>query len=248
MEVESINMVNYLPVSSERLQSLQRATELDTDLQKLQNVIQQGWPAVKEEVPLAVTMYFHYRDELSVQNGVIFRGERVVVPAALRQEIMQRIHSSHIGVEGCLRRARECVHWPGMNAQLKTYMEQCSTCSAWGVKQQKETLRSHEVPKRPWEKVGTDLFSFDDRDYLVTVDYLSNFWEVDQLEKNTQSKTVIRKLKSHFARYGIRDIVYSDNGPQYSSDEFKRFSWTGILLTKRALQAIHKVTVKWSQQ
>ena len=84
-------------------------------------------------------------------------------------------------------------------------------------------MRPHEAPKCPWVKIGTDLFQFNDRVYMVTVDYLSNFWEVDHLE-NTQSKTVIRKLKTHFARYGIPDILYSDNCPQYSSDELQSFS------------------------
>lgn len=76
---------------------------------------------------------------------------------------------------------------------------------------------------RPWAKVGTDLFSFHGKDYLITVDYYSNFWEVDYLP-DTTSVTVIRKLKAHFARQGIPDIVVSDNGPQYTSQEFKRFS------------------------
>ena len=58
---------------------------------------------------------------------------------------------------------------------------------------------------------------------MITVDYLTNFWEVDRLE-NTKSKTVIRKLKAHFARYGIPDVVFSDNGPQYTSEEFRNFS------------------------
>lgn len=108
-EVESINMVTYLPVSKERTLAIQRATELDTELQSLKNVILQGWPEGKEHLSMDVTKYFHIRDELSVQNGIIFRGERVIVPSALRWEVMQRIHSSHIGIEGCLRRARECV-------------------------------------------------------------------------------------------------------------------------------------------
>ena len=66
-----------------------------------------------------------------------------------------------------------------MNAQLRTNMAQCSTCPAWGVMQQEEMLRPHEAPKRPWEKYGTDPFQFNYRDYMVTVDYLSNFWEVN---------------------------------------------------------------------
>ena len=81
----------------------------------------------------------------------------------------------------------------------------------------------HELPSRPWEKVGTHLFSLDGRDYLITVDYLSNFWEVDRL-RDTKSSTVIHKLKAHFARNGRPNYVVSDGGPQYVREKFKRFA------------------------
>ena len=100
---------------------------------------------------------------------------------------MHRLHSSHLGVEGCLRRARECVYWPGMSEQIKTYVAKCDTC------QQKETLHPHDVQDTPWAKVGMDLFVFENKDYLVTVDYYSKFWEVDYLP-DTMSITVIRKF------------------------------------------------------
>ena len=72
----------------------------------------------------------------------------------------------------------------------------------------------HEVP---------DLFSIADFFYLITVDYTYNFWEVDFLD-NTESRTVIRKLKSRFAWYGIPDQVISDNGPQFHSTSFRNFA------------------------
>jgi transposase InsO family protein len=136
---------------------------------------------------------------------------------------MERIHASHLGIESCLRRARDCVYWPGMSAAIRTYIGNCAVCRAVDARQQKETMCPHEIPMRPWSKVGTDLFSFNNRAYLITVDYFSNFWEVDCLT-DTRSSTVIHKLKAHFARHGIPDIVISDNGPQYSSQEFKQFS------------------------
>ena len=69
----------------------------------------------------------------------------------------ERLHSSHIGVNGCLRRARECMYWPGMTVELKEYTSQCETCSKYEVRQQKESLMSHEISDRPWEKAGTPL-------------------------------------------------------------------------------------------
>lgn len=222
-EIETVNMIHYLPISEERRQRIQTETERDQALQVLKRRILQGWPDDKGQVEDEVRPYFDMRDELSVQDNVIFRGQRAVIPTALRKEMKEKIHASHLGIENCLRRARECVYWPGMHEQLKTYMGNCQVCREKDTRQQKEPLQSHDFPLRPWAKVGTDIFTFNNKEYLVTVDYFSNFWEVDYLP-DTRSTTVIHKLKAHFARHGVPDVVFSDNGPQYSSQEFKRFS------------------------
>ena len=83
----------------------------------------------------------------------------------------------------------------------------------------------HEVPSRPWEKVATDIFEFKNKSFLITVDYYSNFWAVDKLP-DTKARTVILKLKNHFTRYGCPDKVVSDNGPQFSCNEFATFART----------------------
>ena len=76
---------------------------------------------------------------------------------------------------------------------------------------------------RPWEKISADLFTLNGKEYLVVCDYFSNFLEINYLE-NEKATTVIKKLKGHFARYGIPDSVVTDNGPQFSSDNFKKFA------------------------
>ena len=222
-EIETVNMVAYLPISEERLSTIRSATETDRTLQTLSDTIQKGWPKHKKDTPRDIMHYYSFQEELSVQDGIIFRGERAVIPDSLQRDITRRIHSSHLGVEACLRRARECVYWPGMNEQIKTFVLKCDICRSADTRQQKETLHPHEVEGRPWAKVGTDLFTFDNKNYLITVDYYSNFWEVDYLP-DTKSSTVIRKLKAHFSRQGVPYRVFSDNGPQYSSQEFCRFS------------------------
>ena len=222
-EIETINMVQHLPISDDRLDAIRTATKADRTLQVLIDTMCHGWPKDRATTPSEIRSYFSFQDELTFQDGIVFRGERAVVPDTLKKEITQRLHSSHLGVEGCLRRARECVYWQGMNDQIKTYVAKCDICRSVDYKQQKETLIPHEIPSRPWAKVGTDLFSFDNKDYLVTVDYYSNFWEIDYLP-DTKSTTVIKKLKAHFSRQGIPDILFSDNGPQFSSQEFQKFS------------------------
>ena len=99
----------------------------------------------------------------------------------------------------------------------------CETCSKYESKQQKETLMSHEIAERPWEKIGTDLYTIDGNDYLIAVDYFSNFWEIDHLI-DTKASTVIRKLKCHFDRQGVPEAVISDNGPQFACEQFTIFA------------------------
>ena len=83
-EFEQVNMATFLPISDQRLQEIGRETEKDETLQILKSVILQGLPTERKDVPAQVTPYLSVRDELSVQDGLIFRSERVVVPTALR--------------------------------------------------------------------------------------------------------------------------------------------------------------------
>ena len=181
-KTRSLNLSTWQVVSRSQIQDWKRSGKkrtLTLAMQVLTKMILQGWPNEKSSVhPLALP-YFYQRDELTLQNGLIFRGERVVVPKKLRETMKQKIHSSHMGAEACLRRARECIYWPGMCAEMKQLVESCETCRQYDGAQPKETLRSSEVPKRPWERIATDLFSFKDKDFLITVDYYSNFWEID---------------------------------------------------------------------
>ena len=222
-ELENINMVQNLPVSDEAKNAIRVETSKDEDLQSLVHVVQKGWPEMKAALPEPVKPYFHLRDELSVQDGVLFRGNRVIIPRSMRADTLKKIHQSHIGINGCLRRARECLYWPSMSAEAKNYISRCKTCRSLDQKQQKETIKYHDVPSRPWAKVGADLCSLNGKDYLVTVDYYSNFAEVDRLSKTT-SKSVIKRLKQHFARHGIPDTLITDNGPQFSCQQFREFA------------------------
>ena len=167
-EFESVNMASCLPISDPRLEEIRQETQADESMQVLTKVILQGWPDDKSSVPSVALPYFNQGDELTVQNGLIFRGERVVVPKKLQEVMMQKIHSSHMGTEACLRRARESIYWPGMCAEMKQLVESCETCRQYDCAQLKETLRSTEVPNRPCEQITTDLFSYKGKDFLIT--------------------------------------------------------------------------------
>ena len=166
--------------------------------------------------------YFNHRHELTTQHGFLFKADRICVPRALRHEFIEMFHASHLGVEGCLRRARECYFWPLMNAEVKDYVSKCSVCNAMKPEQSREPMIPHEIPNRPWSKVGTDLFEYDSKHYIVMTDYYSNWFEVELL-RNTTTREVIREIKKQIARHGLFDELVSDNGPQFTSEEFKEF-------------------------
>lgn len=81
---------------------------------------------------------------------------------------------------------------------------------------------THKIPETPWSKVGQDLFTEGGENYLVTVDFYSDYFELDLLA-DTTAESVIKATKCHFARHGIADMV-TDNGPQYSSTLFTKFA------------------------
>ena len=222
-KIESVNLIQHLPITTERCKSLQLGTQADAELQMLSKVIRNGWPNEKTSVHVDIQKYFPFREELTIQNGLIFKSDKVVVPENARADLMARAHSSHIGIQGCLRRARECLYWPNMNADIEKYIKTCDTCNTYNAEQQKESLHSHETVHRPWEKIGIDLFEFNQKDYLMTVDYYSDYFEIDRLN-NKKGKEVIAILKKHFARYGLPDEVFSDNGPLFNGHEFRHFA------------------------
>ena len=221
-DFEIINVLKILPVSEEKHDEILGHTSKDEVLQLLKEVILTGWPADKKSVPAVLNSYYSYWDELSMYTGLTFRGERLVIPHSLRYQTIKQLHSSHFGINGCLRRTRECLFWPSMSAEIKEYITQCEICSQYSAKQAKEILMSHKPTDRLWEKVAVDICNLDNKDYLISVDYFSIFWEIDRL-RDTKASTCVRKLKSDFARNGIPDVVISNNGPQFTSSEFAQF-------------------------
>jgi transposase InsO family protein len=224
IELEGIGPLNTIKISSERLGQLQKATEQDPVMQTLKTTILMGWPTERDEVPVHVREFWNYRDELTLHNnGVLFKNQRLIIPKALRSEVTSRIHSSHLGVEACLRKARDLVFWPAMNGEIKEAVTNCSICAEFQAKQQNQPMQTHEIPDRPWSRLATDLFTLHNKEYIVLVDSYSDYVEVSQL-KGTTSAALIEFLKELFSRHGIPDILMSDNGPQYTSHEFAEFS------------------------
>ena len=105
----------------------------------------------------------------------------------------------------------------------KDFISKCDVCMSLSCGQSKEPIQQHIFEGRPWSKVGADLCDFQERTLLVIIDYHSYFIEVENMNR-PNSKSICKALKVLFARYGVPDTLVTDNGPQFSSDEFHKFS------------------------
>ena len=166
--------------------------------------------------------YWNFRDELDYVDGVVYKSERLVIPPSMRKYTLDRIHSSHMGREKCKSRARDCCFWPGINQQIEQLIEHCEECQINQKKQQKQPMTLRAVPDRPWEICATDLFEFRGEHFVIIVDYFSKWISAEKLECESAA-SVISALMTVFATNGFPDRLTSDNGPQYSSYEFKNF-------------------------
>ena len=204
VNLESIDHTadTLLAVSKQRLLQIKHASSDDPVFKVLRGTIQHGWPENKKDVPLSIRAYYDFRDELTIQDQLVFKRSRVVIPASLRREMMSVIHASHIGIEGTIRRARDSLYWPRMNADLKEYVLKCEVCLTHRTTQGREPLLQHEIPERPWARVGVDLCELKGRTLLIVCDYYSNFIEVERIQTPT-TLGVSKILKSLFARYGV---------------------------------------------
>lgn len=107
-----------------------------------------------------------------------------------------------------------------MNAEVSDLIKQCSICNEFQVKNQKLPMQSHELPDHPWSQVAADQFKLHGKEYIVLVDYYSDFLEVQKLEENTSS-SVIEFFKEQFSRHDIPDTLTTDNASQFTSHEFQ---------------------------
>lgn len=212
---------NDNPIQDPLLKEVASATKEDSESQHLIKLIRSGWSKKHADQP-TYDKYRHFNDELTIEQDIIYKGQRAVIPKALQRKTLNLLHANHAGINSTLRRARLTVFWVGMSDDIKRLIETCNTCQIDHPQQQRETLQSHHIPQAPWTKVGVDLFDFSNEQYLVIVDYTTDYFEFEKLS-NSSAEEVIHKLKKCFARLGIPNIVQSDNGPQFTSHMFATF-------------------------
>ena len=213
--------INALPASTEKIEAVRRGQQNDPVLCDVREYCNRGWPAYLPSNPI-MHPYWQDRHRLTIVDDLLLYDERLVIPQQMRMEMLDRLHEGHLGITKCRGLATSSMWWPGIGAAIQEMVSRCEAC----VKHRPvcmEPLLPSEFPKRPWERLAMDLFEFDGQTFLLVVDYYSRWIEVKHMPTQT-SKRVIQRLKAIMSVHGIPEIIVSDNGPQFASDEFACFA------------------------
>ena len=210
-----------LPFTDSRLTEIFQHQGEDEVCRTLKMYTQEQWPE-KWQLSSSLRPYWPHRGEITCPDGLLLFGSRILVPSALRLEMLEHLHEGHQGITKCRRRSLQSVWWPGLSTEIYDMVKNCRKCCI-NEKNKPEPLVAAPFPQKPWEKVGVDLMQMKKMNYIVLVDFYSRYIELARLADMT-SKESIKHMKSIFARHGIPQTIISDNGTQFSSEEFKNFA------------------------
>ena len=197
------------------------ASKTDRVYQRLIKAIQKGQ---KPDDP-CLTSYTSVWNELSVINGLICRGERIVIPdgflprhdANLREWVVDLGHSGHMGMSATKRLLRLRLWFPGMDRLVERVISQCLPCQASTDTHTRDPLKPTPAPKAPWEKIYGDHWgpTQDGNHILVLVDGLTRYPEVITV-KGTGAEANIHAFSENFSRHGFPTTLHTDNGPPFN--------------------------------
>ena len=137
---------------------------------------------------------------------------------------MRELHQSHSGIVRIKGLARSYVWWPNMSRDLKAKVHNCTVCQEHReAPAATAPLHTREWPPTLWSRLHLDYTRpFQGQMFLVLVDAHSKWLDVLPVT-NSKAISTIEKLPYVFATHGITEKIVTDNGPQFTSEEFTLF-------------------------
>ena len=202
---------------------MREASRNDPGYTKLLDKVMNGFPTDRDELDPALLPYWKDREKFYADGELVLVGPKVVVPQALRRNVLARLHDSHHGIEATKRWARQTVWWPAINSDITNTVQACERCQLMQPSQQQEPMFRDEAPTRPFESVSADLFSVAGKQFLVYADRLSGWVTVVTYAKDTTTLATITNLRKVFRDTGVPVRLRTDGGPQFTSHECRDF-------------------------
>ncbi|KAJ1526466.1 hypothetical protein ONE63_009599 [Megalurothrips usitatus] len=192
------------------------ATHQDPLLSQVCRWTVHGWP---QEVPPEARPYLAQKDSLSTLHDCLLRGDRLVVPQALRPKVLELIHSTHPGSKAI---ARAVAWWPGVDKDVEDTLRLCTACQE-AAHRPPRTYRSWPKAEAPWERVHLDYAGpFMGHYFLIVIDDYST-WPVVKVVSDLSAKTLVTHMRYIFADLGLPKLVVTDKGGSFASEIFRHF-------------------------
>nr|XP_055051722.1 uncharacterized protein K02A2.6-like [Misgurnus anguillicaudatus] len=217
-EERVLMMENVALISSVEMS---RWTGRDPVMSRVAQFIQHGWPPqVQDSV---FQPYVVRKTELSVQDGCVLWGSRVVVPPPGRDVLLQQLHHRHIGIIRMKALARSYFWWPKLDADIESVVKRCVTCQEHRNSPALAPLHPWEWPSKPWQRLHIDYAGpFMGHMFLILMDAHSKWMDAYPVTSATSTMT-IECLRKTFSNHGIPETIVSDNASCFVSTEFEEF-------------------------
>ena len=204
--------ISTIPINWEQVQV---ATAADPSLQDLTYYVEEGPPDNRHMLPVAIRSYFPILSSLSIIDGVICHGKRVVIPTSLRPTCLAALHAAHQDTGGMTARATSSLYWPGLTADIAATRASCTICNSNAPSQPAMPSVTPEEPEYPFQHVCADFFHHEGSAYVVLVDRYSGWPIVAPAHNGATGLATI--LRDTFATFGIPDTLTSDGGPEFAA-------------------------------
>ena len=205
-----------------KINQIKHETSKDFTLVKLAKVVQTGWPDQHAEIDPDLHAFWIHHWNSSIMDGVMMNGKRIVIPRSLQDEYLKCLQTDHFQVSKCRATAKSTVYWPGIDKDITNLVGCCDTCRQ--VQHAPPSYDEHSIEAcHPSHIFGSDIGNVDGKPHVVVVDYYL-FFMCERPMPDMSSETLILALKTISSESGIPNILITDNGKQYCSEEFKEFS------------------------
>ena len=209
--------LQQLPVTADHIRLW---TRRDPVLAKVFQFVQHGWP---NRVDPELAPFASRKTELSVHEGCLLWGARVVVPPQGKEMMLKELHQGHPGMSRMKSLARMYVWWPGLDKDIESSVQSCTECQATQSVPPSAPLHPWSWPTRRWSRLHVDYAGpFQGHMFLMVIDAHSKWIEAWPVHAATSSAT-IEKLRTSFAQFGLPETIVSDNGTCFVSEEFESF-------------------------
>lgn len=168
-----------------------------------------------------------------LDDDVLYKGHRIVIPKAVQSEILNELHSTHLGVTKMKQLARRYCYWVNIDKDIEQLVRACIDCKKSLHAPPKEKVHRWELPEENWDRIHIDYAGpFDHVYFLVCIDARSKWAEIEVLRDHPNSTNTIELLNHIFSRNGYPKEMVSDNASIFTSDEFKQYCKNNAIFQK----------------